>query len=222
MATTPNYGWVFPDPTDLVKDLPADFEIFADAVDADLADLLGGATGTVLAKASAADHDFSWINPPGYTQIATGTFSGASVSLTSIPNTYRNLELVVRGFQPATDGATLQLRFNNDSTANRYFGRSAGSPTQAAFGSAQIAISPSQDNGTTTSIVRATIFDYANTTTWKMLQSNAIMNDNTTPANYSNNIIEGGWNQTSAITEINLLPSSGNFTAGTYFLFGVR
>jgi len=34
MGTTPNYSWVFPDPSDLVKDLPADFELFADAVDA--------------------------------------------------------------------------------------------------------------------------------------------------------------------------------------------
>jgi hypothetical protein len=34
MATTPNYGWVMPDPTDFVTDLPADFEIFGDAVDA--------------------------------------------------------------------------------------------------------------------------------------------------------------------------------------------
>lgn len=34
MATTPNFGWVTPDSSDLVRDLPADFETFADAVDA--------------------------------------------------------------------------------------------------------------------------------------------------------------------------------------------
>ena len=33
MATTPNYSWIMPDPTDLVKDLPADFAIFGNAVD---------------------------------------------------------------------------------------------------------------------------------------------------------------------------------------------
>jgi hypothetical protein len=36
MATTPNYGWVMPDPTDFVTNLPADFEIFGDAVDTTL------------------------------------------------------------------------------------------------------------------------------------------------------------------------------------------
>lgn len=34
MATTPNYGFIMPDPTDFVTDLPADFEIFGDEVDA--------------------------------------------------------------------------------------------------------------------------------------------------------------------------------------------
>ena len=61
MATTPNFGWVTPAPTDLVTDLPADFEIFADAVDASLVDLKGGTTGQVLAKASNTDMDFSWV-----------------------------------------------------------------------------------------------------------------------------------------------------------------
>jgi len=60
MATTPNFGWVTPAPTDLVTDLPADFEIFADAVDASLVDLKGGTTGQVLAKASNTDMDFTW------------------------------------------------------------------------------------------------------------------------------------------------------------------
>lgn len=60
MGTTPQYGWVFPDPTDLVKDLPADFELFADAVDDDLKGLLGGAAGQVLRKLSATDHDYGW------------------------------------------------------------------------------------------------------------------------------------------------------------------
>ena len=36
MATTPNFSWVTPAPTDFVTDLPADFETFADDVDADV------------------------------------------------------------------------------------------------------------------------------------------------------------------------------------------
>jgi len=50
-----------PTSTDLVTDLPADFEVFGQAVDTDFADLLGGASGYILSKASATDLDFAWI-----------------------------------------------------------------------------------------------------------------------------------------------------------------
>jgi len=50
-----------PTATDLVTDLPADFEVFGQAVDTDFVDLLGGTTGQVLSKASNTDLDFTWI-----------------------------------------------------------------------------------------------------------------------------------------------------------------
>ncbi len=50
-----------PTSTDLVTDLPADFEVFGQAVATSLADLLGGTTGQVLSKASNTDMDFSWV-----------------------------------------------------------------------------------------------------------------------------------------------------------------
>lgn len=58
MATTPNYSWVMPDPTDLVTDLPADFEIFGDAVDASVYEIqteveLNSQTGTTYTLVSA-------------------------------------------------------------------------------------------------------------------------------------------------------------------------
>jgi hypothetical protein len=58
--TTP-FGWQMPTPTDLVTDLPADFEVFGQAVATSMADLLGGTTGQILAKNSNTDMDFVWI-----------------------------------------------------------------------------------------------------------------------------------------------------------------
>ena len=51
-----------PTSSDLVTDLPADFEVFGQGVDTSLADLKGGTTGQVLSKASGTDMDFTWIN----------------------------------------------------------------------------------------------------------------------------------------------------------------
>jgi hypothetical protein len=58
---TTNFGWVMPTSTDLVTDLPADFAVFGQAVDTSMADLKGGTTGQILAKATNTDMDFTWI-----------------------------------------------------------------------------------------------------------------------------------------------------------------
>lgn len=59
---TSNFGWQMPTNTDLVTNLPADFEVFGQAVDSDFADLKGGTSGQVLSKNSNTDLDFAWIN----------------------------------------------------------------------------------------------------------------------------------------------------------------
>ena len=67
-----------PTATDLVTDLPADFEVFGQAVATSMADLLGGASGYILSKASATDMDFAWIaNDQGD---ITGVTAGTGIS----------------------------------------------------------------------------------------------------------------------------------------------
>ena len=70
-----------PTATDLVTDLPADFEVFGQAVDTDFVDLLGGTTGQILSKTSATDLDFTWIaNDQGD---ITGVTAGNGITVTS-------------------------------------------------------------------------------------------------------------------------------------------
>ena len=80
---TSNYGWQMPTPTDLVTSLPADFEVFGQAVDTSLADLKGGTTGQVLSKATNTDMDFVWTsaNPGDITGVTAGIgISGGGTS----------------------------------------------------------------------------------------------------------------------------------------------
>jgi hypothetical protein len=80
---TSNFGWQMPTSTDLVTDLPADFETFGQAVDTSLADLKGGTSGQILSKASNTDMDFTWItNDVGdITAVTAGTgISGGGTS----------------------------------------------------------------------------------------------------------------------------------------------
>ncbi len=69
-----------PTSSDLVTDLPADFEVFGQAVDTALADLKGGTTGQVLAKNSGTDMDFTWIEQDD-TTISFNAQTGATYTL---------------------------------------------------------------------------------------------------------------------------------------------
>ena len=71
-----------PTATDLVTDLPAEFEVFGQAVATSMADLLGGTTGQLLSKTSNTDMDFTWVTSAGDIEgVTAGTgLSGGGTS----------------------------------------------------------------------------------------------------------------------------------------------
>lgn len=95
-----------PTSSDLVTDLPADFEVFGQAVDTSLADLKGGTTGQVLKKNSNTDMDFVWsadaagmTNPMTTTGDTIYSSSGSTPARLSIGSTGQ--VLTVSGGLPA-------------------------------------------------------------------------------------------------------------------------
>jgi hypothetical protein len=82
MATSPNFGWLEPDNTDLVKNGALAIRTAVDAIDTSMGDLLGGTTGQVLSKTSATDMDFTWITPSAGSSGAVVQVVGATTSTT--------------------------------------------------------------------------------------------------------------------------------------------
>ena len=237
---TTNYGFVLPTATDLVTDLPADFDVALQGVDTRLKALQPGTTLGDLAYSSATANTNTrlgigttnqvlsvvggvpaWATAAagGMTSIATGSLSGSAVAITSIPSTYKNLQLVLRNFYRSADGLA-QIRFNNDSAAHYLFA-SATSTSGNAYGFFESRLTEDQDNSVGNGLVIADIYDYANTTTWKYMHSKALTNDVTTAANPTYVEYKTFYNQTAAITQINLIVPTGTFSGGTYTLYGV-
>jgi hypothetical protein len=116
---TSNFGWQMPTSTDLVTDLPADFEVFGQAVDTSLADLKGGTTGQVLKKNSNTDMDFVWgsdtagmTNPMTTTGDTIYSSSGSTPARLGIGSTGQVLTVaagVPSWATPAAGGKVLQV-----------------------------------------------------------------------------------------------------------------
>ena len=108
-----------PTPTDLVTDLPADFEVFGQAVDTSMADLKGGTSGQILAKNSNTDMDFVWIandqgDITGITASSplTGGGTSGAVTLGILNGTTSNLGAVQLSDSISSTSTTLAATAN--------------------------------------------------------------------------------------------------------------
>jgi hypothetical protein len=245
MATTTNYSWTTPDDTDLVKDGAAAIRTLGSSVDTTtkalnpsttLGDIeyrsstantntrLGiGTTGQILTVSGGVP---AWATSTsgGMTLINTGgtTLSGSSVTISSIPGTYKNLELVVRNYLPANDAARLILRINaNSGTLYAAVPYGSNQDPEIAADDTKFFISGGSDNSVENNLSVVTIPDYANSTTYKWaFVSGLNMGDQITtkirPSNFN-----GCFFDRTTITSLQLLTSNGNFTSGTAYLYGV-
>ena len=199
--------------------------IAASAADT-VARLAVGANDTVLTADSTAATGLKWATPAagGMTLLSTTTLSGATTTISSISGSYNMLVGFIRLTLPTNDGTGLVLRFNGDSAARyRDTNYSTTLGGSASFGGTYFTLAQgNSDNAVTQSIFKFEIPDYANTTTWKMINAYGFTNNETTPANAVFNTALGAYNQTGAITSLSFLSNSGNLTSGTVLLYGVK
>jgi hypothetical protein len=158
----------------------------------------------------------------GMTLISSTALSGASVTFSSIPATYKDLRLIFRNPLVATGSASIVMRVNGDSGSNRY--RSTGGSVQPGltFNATYWEIFYENSSSVGNGLGEVIIPDYANATSWKIMRSIAA---NVDPSNSSNTGMSAYfniYNQTAAISSLVVLPNTGNWTSGTVELYGVN
>jgi hypothetical protein len=176
-----------------------------------------GTTGQNLTVAAGVP---SWATASsgGMTLISTTSFSGSSITLSSIPQTYYNLQLIYRNFKPASNTA-LKMRFNGDTGSNYDLANSASSIT---YGSTSLEITSNANTSTAEGLGVAILYDYTNSVTWKIGDNFSVVNQQASAADGNTNIYKLFYGQTGAITSITLFPNTGNFTSGEVLLYGVK
>jgi hypothetical protein len=177
-----------------------------------------GANDTVLTADSSTATGVKWaaVAGGGMTQLATGSLSGTSTSITSIPSGYRDLQLVI-GNMVSTAG-NFDFTFNSDTSANYGFNILKGGTTQYA---AQSNFFPDQSTSTNASFptsIILKIFEYTSTSNY--LKNFAFYGGRSNATNQFTSAF-GVWSNSSALTSIQIRNSS-SFTSGTYTLYGVK
>jgi len=182
-----------------------------------------GTNDHVLTADSTAGTGMKWaaISAGGMTSIASGSLSGSSLDLTSISGSYNNLQLVLKNFY-FDNAANMRITINN--TGSIYTISDLNAVSSSAMTTADINITSGAVRENASNVNEAVLDfpDYKNATTYKVITSKVISQNNSTPANhnlYNSNI----WAASSAaITRITIYPSFGNFSGGTYILYGVK
>ncbi len=204
--------------------------IAATAADA-VSRLAVGANDTVLTADSTTATGLKWAAAAagGMTELATGTLSGASVTLASISGTYRNLYLVLRNWQCAA-GTAPYLTLNADTGSNYdamtlavFNNSSTGRPDSAQGWVTRIGMAgyghPAGSNGNSFAM---TIFDYTNTIAYKNIQASGAVKLTSGGVDYQGTWFGvGAWRNTAAITQL-VINAQGTWAGGTYILYGVK
>jgi len=237
MATTTNYGWTTPDDTALVKDGAAAIRTLGSSVDTTtkalnpsttLGDVeyrsstantntrLGiGTTGQVL-TVSGGVPAWSTISAGGMTLLSTTTLSGTSTTISSIDQTYTNLQIFIHSLS-GTGGYTGLIRLNGDSTTRYRNNYNIAASEVWVYGLLSYIRIPCTTTTGQTVFASIDIPNYASATTGKHIQTFAA----------GTNVDTAGVNFTSttfaALNSITVTSVQGTETmTGTVLIYGVK
>ena len=241
MATTTNYGWTTPDDTALVKDGASAIRTLGTSVDTTTKNLnpsttlgdtefrsstsnvntrLGiGSTGQVLTVAAGVP---SWATPAsgGMTLISTTSLSGATVTLSSIPQTYVSLKLVLFGLTNATANDANRVAFNAVTTLTNTSGTYNGSASQRTNTRLELGDGTSFLRTDANNIAVITVDNYTSSTNYKNGQSYGnYVTGSSTVSQYNYGFV---FRSNTAITSLVIDNGGGNLSTGTALLYGVK
>lgn len=220
-----DYTWTAIDPL-VILDAKGDL-ISATSADTP-ARLAVGTDGQVLTADSTASTGLKWATASsgGVTLLSTTTCSTGTTTVSTINQTYTDLQIVIYGLNLST-AASVNFNINGNATGIYATGIRAGNSsggTGAAFTNTtntgfQINQGQLIAGGNTSNAWKININNYSSTAIRKNITLVGGFDAGSEIMKYT----EGGyWNNTSAISSFTLTTSTGTFSGGTILVYGVK
>lgn len=164
-------------------------------------------------------------------QRVNGTGSSATITFSSIPQTYKSLQIrtMLRNNDTQTVQTPLYITFNSDTGTNYTYHRllANGTSVSASGGTAftSALINSAGAGGSTLANTHGTslidIIDYASTSKYKTLRYFAGVNDNSTSTSFGIALGSSLWLNTNAITSITVTVDNAFSSTSTVALYGM-
>jgi hypothetical protein len=168
------------------------------------------------------------------TETVVGGGGAANVNFTSIPSTYRDLRVVIRGRSDevtANNFSSVRIRFNGDTAANYGYQATQGSnTTTSSFQNLSLTgipvgyVTASGAPANVPAACECTVYDYRGTTFSKEVSARAGLRRSATAGEHHVETAYGWWTGTAAISSLDVyIPTGGgSFIAGTVIsLYGI-
>jgi hypothetical protein len=231
--TDMDFIWVAQDDSNAIQNAIVDAK--GDLIAATAADtparLAVGTNGQVLTADSTAATGLAWATASsgGMTQIATGTLSGSTATLSSIAGTYKSLRLVLDNLQVnAIVGLRFRVNANSSAIYDGFSSEGRNSAIREAYYTGENQIEWTYYRPVTGNNGNVYILEfpnYASSTAFKTVtligEGNCADGSGTGAGLPVINNSDFAVRTLTAISEINLSLSSSTFAGGTYTLFGV-
>jgi hypothetical protein len=233
-GTDLDFSWVAQDDSNAIQNAIVDAK--GDLIAATAADtparLAVGTNGQVLTADSTAATGLAWATATsgGMTSIATGTLSGSSVALSSIPGTYKRLYLVLNNLQVnAIVGLRLSVNGSSSSIYDSQLMEGRSGAIRNAYSTSESVLEYTYyrpvtgDNG---NVFTIEFPNYASSDAFKTAtilgESSAADGSGTGSGAPVINNSSVAFRTTTAISSMTLGLSSSTYAGGTYTLWGVN
>lgn len=223
--------------TPSISNITAKGDLLAGTAASTISRLGVGTDGQVLSAASAQATGLQWttLSSGGMTLIGTYTLGASDLSITSIPQTYKHLKMILIGCaSPDSVNAAkpVFMTFNNDTGANyafNYWGVAnstiasafvtSGGATSFTSGNYASSIIPSSPSSAATQNSECNIYNYSSTSLNKVVNYDAAGQN--ISYQYLAYRVSGKYNSNTAISSIQLTRLSTQTLVGTVLLYGV-